>query len=180
MTQQEVRILLVDDEPDILEFLGYNLRSEGFTVEVATNGSEAVRMARKFFPHLILLDVMMPGMDGIETCQKIRNIPELQEVMIAFLTARGEDYSQLAGFDAGADDYIVKPFHFNEVLARIRALTRRPDKVLPTELKVGKLTLDAATRKTTNNGKEMLYCRMSLQISKPFFLGSIRSQMTRS
>ena len=125
MNQQEARILLVDDEPDILEFLGYNLRSEGFTVEVANNGTEAVRVARKFFPHLILLDVMMPGMDGIETCQQIRNIPELQEVMIAFLTARGEDYSQLAGFDAGADDYIAKPIKPKVLISRIKALLKR-------------------------------------------------------
>ena len=125
MTENESRILLVDDEPDILEFLGYSLRAEGFVVEVARNGIEAVRVARKFLPHLILLDVMMPGMDGIETCSQIRTIPELKEVMIAFLTARGEDYSQLAGFDAGADDYISKPVKPKVLMSRIRALLKR-------------------------------------------------------
>ncbi len=125
MNPQETRILLVDDEPDILEFLGYNLRSEGFTVEVAKNGIEAVRIARKFLPHLILLDVMMPGMDGIETCEQIRTLPELKEVMIAFLTARGEDYSQVAGFDAGGDDYISKPIKPKVLISRIRALLKR-------------------------------------------------------
>ncbi|MFA5815823.1 MAG: response regulator transcription factor [Bacteroidales bacterium] len=125
MNPQEARILLVDDEPDILEFLSYNLRSEGFTVEVAKNGAEAVRIARKALPHLILLDVMMPGMDGIETCEQIRTIPELKEVMIAFLTARGEDYSQVAGFDAGADDYIAKPIKPKVLISRIKALLKR-------------------------------------------------------
>lgn len=125
MNPQEARILLVDDEPDILEFLGYNLVSEGFTVEVANNGTEAVRIARKVLPHLILLDVMMPGMDGIETCEQLRSIPELKEVLIAFLTARGEDYSQLAGFDAGADDYIAKPIKPKVLISRIKALLKR-------------------------------------------------------
>jgi len=125
MNPQEARILLVDDEPDILEFLGYNLRSEGFTVEVANNGTEALWIARKVLPHLILLDVMMPGMDGIETCEQLRSIPELKEVLIAFLTARGEDYSQLAGFDAGADDYIAKPIKPKVLISRIKALLKR-------------------------------------------------------
>lgn len=125
MNPDEIRILLVDDEPDILEFLSYNLRAEGFIVEIAGNGIEAVKTARKFLPHLILLDVMMPGMDGIETCEKIRSLPDLKEVMIAFLTARGEDYSQLAGFDAGADDYITKPVKPKVLVSRIKALLKR-------------------------------------------------------
>jgi two-component system, OmpR family, alkaline phosphatase synthesis response regulator PhoP len=125
MNPNEYRILLVDDEPDILEFLSYNLRSEGFIVEVAKNGMEAVRVARKFMPHLILLDVMMPVMDGIETCSQIRTIPELKDVMVAFLTARGEDYSQLAGFEAGADDYISKPVRPKVLISRIKALMKR-------------------------------------------------------
>ncbi|MDD4645855.1 MAG: response regulator transcription factor, partial [Bacteroidales bacterium] len=111
--------------PDILEFLVYTLRAEGFSIEVAKNGLEAVRIARKFLPHLILLDVMMPGMDGIETCEQIRIIPELKDVMIAFLTARGEDYSQVAGFDAGADDYITKPVKNKVLISRINALLKR-------------------------------------------------------
>lgn len=125
MNPLEARILLVDDEPDILEFLGYSLRAEGFTVESAKDGIDAVRIARIFLPHLVLLDVMMPGMDGIETCQQMRTLPELKETLIAFLTARGEDYSQLAGFDAGADDYIAKPVKPKVLISRIKALLKR-------------------------------------------------------
>ncbi len=98
------KILLVDDEIDILEFISYNLRKEGFLVTTASNGEEAIRIARTELPHLIILDVMMPGMDGIETCEEIKKIPPLSNTLITFLTARGEDYSQIAGFDAGADD----------------------------------------------------------------------------
>ena len=121
----EQRILLVDDEADILEFISYNLIREGYQVYTATNGKEAVAKAREVVPHLILLDVMMPEMDGIETCQEIRKQDELKNTLIAFLTARGEDYSQIAGFEAGADDYVVKPFEAKEVIARIKAVLRR-------------------------------------------------------
>ena len=100
----EIKVLLVDDDPDILEFVEYNLRKEGFEVFVANNGEEAIGIAKKEIPSVILLDVMMPGMDGMETCEAIRELPGLEEVMIAFLTARGEDYSQIAGFDAGDFD----------------------------------------------------------------------------
>ena len=114
----EQRILLVDDEADILEFISYNLIREGYQVYTATNGKEAVAKAREVVPHLILLDVMMPEMDGIETCQEIRKQDELKNTLIAFLTARGEDYSQIAGFEAGADDYVVKPFGIMELPSR--------------------------------------------------------------
>ena len=120
----EQRILLVDDEADILEFISYNLIREGYQVYTATNGKEAVAKAREVVPHLILLDVMMPEMDGIETCQEIRKQDELKNTLIAFLTARGEDYSQIAGFEAGADDYIAKPFGMMELMARIRTALR--------------------------------------------------------
>ena len=119
------KILLVDDEPDILEFLSYNLKKEGFHVDVAGNGKEAITIARKEMPHLILLDVMMPDMDGIDTCREIRNIEGLKEVMVAFLTARSEDYSQIAGFEVGADDYINKPIKPRVLISRIKALLRR-------------------------------------------------------
>ncbi len=119
------RILLVDDEPDILEFVGYNLKKEGFEVQTAGNGNDAIEAARNFKPDLILLDVMMPGLDGVETCEQIRNIPEIKHTLIAFLTARGEDYSQVAGFDAGADDYISKPIKPKILVSRIKALLRR-------------------------------------------------------
>lgn len=122
---EEIKILLVDDEPDILAFIGYNLGKEGYQVFTASNGVEAIEMARLHLPQLIILDVMMPEMDGIETCEEIRKIPELSKVMIVFLTARGEDYSQIAGFEAGADDYITKPIKPKVLLSRVRALLKR-------------------------------------------------------
>ncbi|MBA3972197.1 MAG: response regulator transcription factor [Bacteroidetes bacterium] len=125
MNDNEYKILLVDDEPDILEFLSYNLKKEGYLVYTANNGKEAVTVAKKENPHLIILDVMMPDMDGIETCREIREIPGLKDVMIAFLTARSEDYSQIAGFDVGADDYINKPIKPRVLISRIKALLRR-------------------------------------------------------
>ena len=105
----KAKILLVDDEPDILEIIKYNLKNEGYKVYTASSGIEGVSIAKEVKPDLILLDVMMPEMDGIEACDRIRKIPSLENTIIAFLTARGEDYSQVAGFDAGADDYITKP-----------------------------------------------------------------------
>ena len=121
----EQKILLVDDEQDILEFLSYNLKKEGYSVFTANNGKEAITVAKKVRPDLIILDVMMPDMDGIETCRGLREIPELKNVMIAFLTARNEDYSQIAGFDVGADDYINKPIKPRVLISRIKALLRR-------------------------------------------------------
>ena len=114
MKKGEITILLVDDEPDILEIVRYNLVSEGYKVELATNGLEAVSKAKEVKPQLIIMDLMMPEMDGLEACEKIRNIPELADTLIAFLTARGEDFSQMAGFEAGADDYITKPIRYYE------------------------------------------------------------------
>jgi two-component system alkaline phosphatase synthesis response regulator PhoP len=119
------KILLVDDEPDILEFLSYNLKKEGFLVQTASNGRDAIKTAIEFLPHLIILDVMMPGMDGIETCEEIRKQPLLKHSLVAFLTARGEDYSQIAGFEAGADDYIAKPIKPKVLVSRARALLKR-------------------------------------------------------
>jgi two-component system alkaline phosphatase synthesis response regulator PhoP len=119
------KILLVDDEADILEFLSYNLKKEGYRVFTANNGKEAVTVAKKENPDIIILDVMMPDMDGIETCREIRDLPGLKDVMIAFLTARNEDYSQIAGFEVGADDYINKPIKPRVLSSRIKALLRR-------------------------------------------------------
>lgn len=119
------RVLLVDDDQDILDLISYNLQKEGFEVEMADNGKDGVKKAKKFLPELILLDVMMPEMDGMETCIEIREIPELKHTLIAFLTARGEDYSQIAGFEAGADDYITKPIKPRVLVSRVKALLRR-------------------------------------------------------
>ena len=119
------KILLVDDENDILEFLSYNLEKEGFIVSTAINGKLAIQLAKKFKPDLIILDVMMPEMDGITTCSEIRKIPELENLLILFLTARSEEYSELAGFDAGADDYVTKPIKPKLLISRINALLKR-------------------------------------------------------
>ena len=125
MENKEFKILLVDDEPDILEFLGYNLTKEGYTIYKASNGKEAIQTALNVKPHLIILDVMMPEMDGIETCREMKQIPSLNKSIIIFLTARAEDYSQIAGFDAGADDYIAKPIKPRVFISRVQAILRR-------------------------------------------------------
>jgi two-component system alkaline phosphatase synthesis response regulator PhoP len=121
-------ILLVDDEPDILEFLSYNIRKEGYKVFTANNGEEGVKLTQQLSPSLILLDVMMPKMDGIETCQIIRKDLNITQPIIAFLTSRAEDYAQIAGFEAGADDYISKPIRPRLLLSKIESLLRRLDK----------------------------------------------------
>jgi len=125
MNKRDVKILLVDDEPDILEIVGYNLKNEGYQVYTANNGLEALKSAKKITPNLILLDIMMPEMDGIETCEKIRAIKSLENTLIAFLTARNEDYSQVAGFEAGADDYITKPIKPKVLVSKVKSLLRR-------------------------------------------------------
>lgn len=125
MSSENVKILLVDDEPDILEFISYNLTKEGFDVYTCSNGKEAIKLAKQERPQLIILDVMMPDLDGIETCRVIRETPELKGIIVAFLTARNEDYSQIAGFDAGADDYINKPIKPRVLVSRVKALLRR-------------------------------------------------------
>jgi two-component system alkaline phosphatase synthesis response regulator PhoP len=122
---ENATILIVDDEEDILEFLEYNLKKEGFDVHVASSGRKAIALAQKTNPDLIILDVMMPDLDGIETCKELRDLPNLKNTLIAFLTARNEDYSQIAGFDAGADDYINKPIKPRVLISRIKALLRR-------------------------------------------------------
>ena len=119
------KILLVDDEQDILEFVSYTLKKEGFTVYTALNGKDARGIAKKEKPDLIILDIMMPEMDGIETCRELRDIPFLKNTVISFLTARNEDYSQIAGFEVGADDYITKPIRPRVLTSRIKALLRR-------------------------------------------------------
>jgi len=125
MNNETIKILLVDDEPDILEIVGYHLKKEKYQVFKASNGKEAVKKAQSIEPHLILLDIMMPEMDGIEACEKIRALEGLENVVIAFFTARGEDYSQVAGFEAGADDYITKPVKPKVLISKVKGLLRR-------------------------------------------------------
>lgn len=131
------RILLVDDEPDILEIIGYNLRKEGYNVYTALNGNEALQKAAEVLPHLIILDVMMPGMDGVECCEILRADDRFKNTVITFLSARGEDYSLIAGFDAGADDYISKPIRPKVLVSRVKALLKRIDEKVTETTPVG-------------------------------------------
>jgi len=144
MNKRDVKILLVDDEPDILEIVGYNLKNEGYQVYTANNGLEALKSAKKISPNLILLDIMMPEMDGIETCEKIRAIKSLENTLIAFLTARNEDYSQVAGFDAGADDYITKPIKPKVLIGKVKSLLRRlkAESQEDSSVKIGDITIN--------------------------------------
>ena len=175
MKKNEIKILLVDDEPDILEILKYNLSSQGYQIFTAKNGLEGVAKAKKKKPHLIILDVMMPEMDGMEACEIIRNTRGLENTIIAFLTARAEDYSQVAGFDAGADDYITKPIKPKVLVSKIKALLRRlkEDTAPPEEvLKVGNIIINREEYKVINNGNEIFLPRkefelLALLASKP-------------
>lgn len=165
MENSQIKILLVDDEPDILEFIRYNLQKENYKVIVASNGKEGLDMAKKEKPDLIILDVMMPGLDGIETCQEIRKIPGLENVLIAFLTARNEDYTQIAGFDAGADDYIQKPIKPKVLLSRIKALLRRsPQKENDNTLEVGGLRIDRERYLIVKDNEEIILPRKEFEL----------------
>ena len=171
MDNKSYRILLVDDEPDILEFLSYNLTKEGFNVRTCSNGKDAIILASQTLPHLILLDVMMPEMDGIETCEELRKISSLKDCIIAFLTARGEDYSQIAGFDAGADDYITKPVRPKVLVSRLNALLKRADKNIIQEknqtshtISGSDLIIDKNGYSITSEGKEILLPRKEFEL----------------
>jgi len=174
MKKREIKILLVDDEPDILEIVGYNLSSEGYQVITAENGIEAVKKAKKEKPQLIILDVMMPEMDGIEACEQIRKNPDLSDTIITFLTARGEDYSQVAGFDAGADDYITKPIKPKVLVSKVKALLRRlkEEETSDNVLKIGGLVINREEYKISLKGEEIILPRkefelLSLLATKP-------------
>jgi len=173
MNKKDIKILLVDDEPDILEIVGYNLSNEGYQVITAENGVEAVKIAKKELPHLIILDVMMPEMDGIEACEIIRKNPDLKNTIITFLTARGEDYSQVAGFDAGADDYITKPIKPKVLISKVKALLRRfKEQEVVDSVKIGNLVINRDEYKIVLNGTEIILPRkefelLSLLASKP-------------
>jgi two-component system alkaline phosphatase synthesis response regulator PhoP len=174
MNKKDIKILLVDDEPDILEIIGYNLTNEGYQVSTAKNGLEAVKKAKKEKPQLIILDVMMPEMDGIEACEAIRKLPELSSTLITFLTARGEDYSQVAGFDAGADDYITKPIKPKVLVSKVKALLRRlkSEEVAGTLITIGNLVINREEYKIVLDGTEIVLPRkefelLSLLASKP-------------
>ncbi|MFN4198199.1 MAG: response regulator transcription factor [Flavobacterium sp.] len=166
MKKKDIKILLVDDEPDILEIVGYNLIQEGYQVVTAANGKEAVQKARRELPHLIIMDVMMPEMDGMEACEQIRNIPELNHVIITFLTARNEDYSQVAGFEAGADDYIAKPIKPKVLVSKVKALLRRlKEDDQPSDLlRVGEIVVNREEYKIVKDGREIILPRKEFEL----------------
>jgi two-component system alkaline phosphatase synthesis response regulator PhoP len=166
MDPSEITILLADDEPDILEFLGYNLEKEGYHILKAKNGQKALKLAREHKPQLIILDVMMPVMDGMETCAEIRKIPELAGTLIAFLTARGEDYSQIAGFEAGADDYITKPLKPKLFISRIQALLRRYKDLIQTSniIRLKGFTIDRDRYVVIKNDTEITLARKEFEL----------------
>lgn len=173
MNTNDIKILLVDDEPDILEIVGYNLKNEGYQIFEAKNGVEGLEMAKKEKPHLIVLDIMMPEMDGIEVCEKIRNNEDIKHTLITFFTARGEDYSQLAGFDVGADDYITKPIKPKVLVSKVKALLRRfKDVDTSQNVEIGNIIIDKDEYVIIKDGEKMSLPRkefelFSLLASKP-------------
>ena len=173
MEVNDVKILLVDDESDVLDFMKYNLEKEGFWVYTAQDGLEGLQLAKKINPDIIILDLMMPKLDGIETCRELRALPEFKNTIITFLTARDEDYSQIAGFEVGADDYITKPIKPRVFISRIRALLRRLEANSgDAKLKVGDIVIDRERYIVVKSGVEIQLPRkefelMSLLVSKP-------------
>ncbi len=168
MSNSNIKILLVDDEPDILEIISYNLSAQGYNVFTANNGLQAIKKAKKEQPQLIILDVMMPEMDGIEACEQIRKIPELQHTLITFLTARGEDYSQVAGVEAGADDYITKPIKPKVLVSKIKSLLRRLNTTSNTPSKdlieLDQLTIDREAYKIVFEGEDIILPRKEFEL----------------
>lgn len=167
MFTTEAKILVVDDDPDILEFVGYNLQKEGYLVQQATNGSEALEIARHLEPHIILLDIMMPKMDGVTACHQFRNDRFFENTLIAFLTARHEEYSEIAGLSAGADDYIHKPISPRLLNSRVKALLRRHKNFHSSQgnqIEVGDLLLDREKYEVTLEGNGLELARKEFEI----------------
>ncbi len=167
MGPREIKILLVDDEPDIIEILSFNLKQEGYNVFSASNGKQAIDKARKIKPHLIIMDVMMPVMDGIESCELIREDKTINDVIIMFLTARGEDFSQLAAFDAGADDYVTKPVKPKIFISKVKAILRRKiesQKSRIEKLEFHDLLIDKSEYKVIANNKTFSLPRKEFEL----------------
>ena len=164
---KNIKVLLVDDEPDILEFIGYNLKKEGFEIETASNGVEGLKMAKIFKPDLVLLDVMMPQMDGMEMCTELRKLDSFKDTLVVFLSARAEDFSQLAGYEAGANDYILKPIKPKVLISKLNALLKlkNTNDIAPDELiKLNNFEINRETYKVTFQNEEFLLPRKEFEL----------------
>jgi two-component system alkaline phosphatase synthesis response regulator PhoP len=166
-TSAKQKILIVDDEPDILELIEYNLKKEGYQVYTARNGQEAVSEAKKVLPDLIVLDIMMPKMDGIEACRIMRTMPEFKNTFMVFLTARSEEYSEIAGFNVGADDYIAKPIKPRALVSRINAILRRnapAEEVTDNKLEIGELVIDREAYLVFQKGEKVVLAKKEFEL----------------
>lgn len=165
MEMNDFKVLLVDDEPDVLEFMKYSLEKEGFWVYTASNGADGIQIAKKVRPHLIVLDMMMPVKDGITTCRELRAMPEFKNTLITFLSARDEDYSQIAGLESGADDYITKPIKPKVFTTRVHALMRRlDDGTQVSNIKVANIEIDKEKYKVIQNGRDINLPRKEFEL----------------
>lgn len=167
MSASKQKILIVDDEPDILELIEYNLKKEGYQVYMAANGQEAVTIAKKIIPDLIVLDIMMPKMDGIEACRMMRAMPEFKNTFMVFLTARSEEYSEIAGFNVGADDYIAKPIKPRALVSRINAILRRnthTDEIQENKIEIGDLVIDREAFMVFQGGNKVVLAKKEFEL----------------
>ena len=166
MKKKDIKILLVDDEPDVIEIIRYNLDQEGYKLYTASDGKEALKKAKKNIPHLIIMDVMMPKMDGIEACEQLRNDVSFNDTIIMFLTARGEDYSYVAAFEAGADDYVTKPIKPKVIVSKVKALLRRLKNEEQTQekIQIGKLIIDREQYEVTHMDKSFSMPRKEFEL----------------
>ena len=165
MEKKNTKILLVDDEPDIVEIIRFNLEQKGYQISTASDGLEAIKVAEKEIPHLIIMDVMMPNLDGIETCERLRQDDRFSDTIIMFLTARGEDYSYVAAFDSGADDYVTKPIKPKVLVSKVKGLLRRlKEKESKNVFVFNKLTIDRDSYKVINEDKELSLPRKEFEL----------------
>jgi len=167
MSATNQKILIVDDEPDILELVEYNLKKEGYTVYTASNGQEGITLAKKVHPDLIVLDIMMPKMDGIEACRLMRAIPEFKNTFMVFLTARSEEYSEIAGFNVGADDYIAKPIKPRAIISRINAILRRnnsTEELSDNKIEIGDLVIDREAYLVFQSGDKVVLAKKEFEL----------------
>jgi two-component system alkaline phosphatase synthesis response regulator PhoP len=167
MSTVNQKILIVDDEPDILELVEYNLKKEGYQVFTASNGQEGIALAKKVHPDLIVLDIMMPKMDGIEACRLMRAIPEFKSTFMVFLTARSEEYSEIAGFNVGADDYIAKPIKPRALVSRINAILRRnntAEEISENKIEIGDLVIDREAYLVFQGGEKVVLAKKEFEL----------------